>query len=316
VIDRETIEVTSEDQWLALRAHDITSTEISVLFGLSPYLGKLELWHRKKNNEVVKLPPNERMKWGSRLESAIALGAAEENGWKAEPRKSYTRIPSLRIGSSFDFQVQCPNRGVGLLEVKNVDGGTFAKHWVEHATGDIEAPEHIELQLQHQLEVADLNWGAIVALVGGNTLKTLIRKREPDVAQRIRSEVAAFWSSIDADQPPKADFAKDAEFIIKSLRATSHDNLVLAAPPGLETKLEQYMSLQQHATIIDGQIDALKAEILMEIGPASKVVSKYGTLSCGNTKPNPGKLITADMVGLHIGGRAGFRQFRFTPKAR
>lgn len=315
-MSREVIIPSSHEEWLALRARDITSTEISALFGLSPYLGKLELWHRKKNNEIVKIEPSERMKWGTRLESSIALGAAEEHGWVATPRKSYTRIPVLRIGSSFDFEARCPQRGIGLLEVKNVDSGAFARHWIEHADGSMEAPDHIELQLQHQLLVADLEWGAIVALVGGNTLRTIVRQRDQQVSATIKAMVHQFWTSIEANEPPAADYAKDAEFIIKNLRANADDGVVVAADPSLESLFSRYLNVQEAIDTAETTKEAIKAEILHRIGGAAKVISNIGTLSCGNTKPNPGKLITAEMVGSYHGARAGFRQFRFTPKSR
>jgi len=77
----QTIEIQNQHQWLTERAKDVTSTEVSALFGLSPYLTEFELFHQKRDAVVVKIEPNERMKWGNRLESAIAQGAAEDMGW-------------------------------------------------------------------------------------------------------------------------------------------------------------------------------------------------------------------------------------------
>lgn len=76
---------TDKQEWLKKRLDDITSTEVSALFGLSPYSTEFELWHRKKSREVVELASNERMVWGSRLESAIAGGIASDQGWEVSP---------------------------------------------------------------------------------------------------------------------------------------------------------------------------------------------------------------------------------------
>ena len=54
-MDRERIERTSEQAWLQQRAKDVTSTEVSALFGLSPYMTEFELWHRKANAEIVRI---------------------------------------------------------------------------------------------------------------------------------------------------------------------------------------------------------------------------------------------------------------------
>ena len=61
---RESIIPASEEEWLKLRTLDVTSTESPALFGLSPYMTKFELWHRKKSGEVYTIKDNERMFWG------------------------------------------------------------------------------------------------------------------------------------------------------------------------------------------------------------------------------------------------------------
>ena len=77
----ETIQIQSQDQWLAERVKDVTSTEVSALFDLNPYLTQFELYQQKSTGQVVKIPENTRMKWGKRLEAPIALGVAEDEGW-------------------------------------------------------------------------------------------------------------------------------------------------------------------------------------------------------------------------------------------
>src|SRR3990167_5628915 len=99
------IKPTSEADWLSLRTLDITSTEISALFGCSPYSTAFELWHRKKSGVIVQLKENERMFWGTKLQDAIAAGIAEEQGWAIRRMNEYIRNAELRIGSSFDFAI-------------------------------------------------------------------------------------------------------------------------------------------------------------------------------------------------------------------
>ena len=42
----QTIEIQNQHQWLTERAKDVTSTEVSALFGLSAYLSEFELFHQ------------------------------------------------------------------------------------------------------------------------------------------------------------------------------------------------------------------------------------------------------------------------------
>ena len=72
----EIIETRDKEHWLALRSVDVTSTEVSALFGANQYLTKYELWHRKKAGKVVKIEENNFMKWGTRLQDSIAAGIA------------------------------------------------------------------------------------------------------------------------------------------------------------------------------------------------------------------------------------------------
>lgn len=310
----ETITVSDEQAWLQERVKDVTSTEVSALYGLSPYLSEFELFHQKRDKQIVRIEPNERMKWGNRLEAAIAQGAAEEQGWDIEPMKVYMRDVEARIGSSFDFRIKSSSDGPGILEIKNVDGIQYARNWIDDGQGNIEAPEHIELQVQHQMEVADINWCAIVALVGGNTQKVVFRNRDRAIGQDIRQRVSDFWARIDAGRAPSPDYTMDADFIIKQLRGSAQEGLIAEADQDLQDMIKQYVFASKEAKDMDAVAKQYKAQILERIGEASKIITPFGTVLCGMTKPSEGTLVTPDMVGTYIGARAGFRNFRYTAK--
>lgn len=310
----ETIPVTDEQTWLQQRLKDVTSTEVSALYGLSPYLSEFELFHQKRDQVVVRIPENERMKWGKRLEAVIAHGAAEEMGWNISKLDVYMRDSDARIGSSFDFQINSSSDGRGILEIKNVDGIQYARNWIDDGQGNIEAPEHIELQVQHQMEVADVQWCAIVALVGGNTQKVVYRNRDRGIGQDIRTKVSEFWQRIDANRAPSPDYTMDAEYIIKQLRNQADENLALEANDMLQDMIKQYNFVAKEASDLLKIKEQKKAEILEMIGAASKIITPFGTMSTGMVKESQGTLVTPAMVGTYVGGRAGFRNFRFNPK--
>lgn len=310
----QTIEIENQNQWLTERAKDVTSTEVSALFGLSPYLTEFELFHQKRDAVVVKLEPNERMKWGNRLESAIAQGAAEDMGWNIAKLNVYMRDQAARIGSSFDFEIKSSVNGPGILEVKNVDWVQYQKNWIDDGAGNIEAPEHIELQVQHQMEVAGYEWCAIVALVGGNEQKIVLRNRDRDIGKSIREKSGEFWNRVLQNQPPSADYTRDAEYIIKQLRRDSIEGLVAEADAELEDMIKQFEFVRKEASDLEKIKEQRRAEILDRIGHASKVITRFGSLSTGQVKGRSGTLITPEMVGTVIGATEGYRSFRFYPK--
>ena len=310
---RETLIPASHEDWLAMRRNDVTSTETAALFGLSPYATAFEVWHRKKDDEEPAFEDTERMAWGRRLESAIAEGVAADQGWTVEPFKSYMRDPELRLGSSFDYRIVDPVRGDGILEIKNVDKFAYGRSWIDDGSGEIEAPEHIELQVQHQMEVAELDYAYIAALVGGNEIRLLSRQRDRVIGAAIRTKVADFWASIESGTPPAPDYERDYDRIVRNSLGHVED-VTIDADDQLEALLEELRDVQAFRKESESKEKALKAQILERVGPASRVQCKFGTLACGVTKPNQGKLVTADMVGTYINSRAGFRVFRFTPK--
>lgn len=278
----EIINPTDEQHWLECRTKDITSTEISALFGFSPYMTEFELWHRKREGTVVKLEENERMEWGNALQDAIAAKIAKKNGWLIRRVTEYIRQPGYNLGASFDFEITFPDGTKALLEIKNVDSLQFKNGWKEDEDGNIEAPLHIEIQVQQQLLVSELKTCYIGALVGGNRLELIKREYNDRVAVQILKKAAAFWMSIEKNEAPQPNFVKDAEFISK---------LYGFADPGKfidVTDNETFINLaREHKRLgdimrdADAQRDALKAQMLMVIGDAEKVEGGEFSISAG-----------------------------------
>lgn len=292
--------ITDEASWLERRADDVTSTEVAALYGLSPYCTAFELWHRKRDRVVEQSEPNERVKWGNRLQDAIAAGLAEERGWKLARLNVYMRDEADRLGSSFDYEADAdfavdePLSGVGLAEIKNVDRGVFYDEWIDAPSG-IEAPQHIELQAQAQMEVADRPWCAIVALVGGNELKVSVRQRDHEIGRNIRQRVRAFWKSIADNAPPKPDYRQDAELLCRLHGRATRETI--DADDELAGWLQRYVEIDGW----EAEQKAIKARVF-ERTTASRINTTFGSFSCGEVKA------TAN--------RRGFRQLRFTPNKK
>jgi len=264
----EIIHPTDKQHWLACRTKDITSTEIAGLFGFSPYTTEFEIWHTKKSGSVVEIEGNERMKWGTALQDAIAAEIAKEQGWTIRRMDEYMRDTDLRAGSSFDFAIGDDV----LLEVKNVDSLAYRDNWVEHEDGNIEAPLHIEIQAQHQLMVSGRSFAYIGALVGGNSLVLIKRDRNETVISSIKQKIAAFWASIESNTPPKPNFERDAKFIASLYNYADPGKLLDVREN--ESFLElarEHKRLGDIAKDAETKRDALKAQMLMVMGDAEKV---------------------------------------------
>lgn len=303
-IDRKVYQPKTKQEWLILRTTDLTSTEISALFDISPYITKYELWHRKKNAEVVELEENERMKWGSRLEKVIAEGIILDQGWEGKPKKEYISIKDLRLGSSFDYEVWNPGENNRrILEIKNVDSLAFKEGWIVEE-GEAEAPPHIELQVQHEMLVSGLPEAHIGALVGGNKVTLINRKVDAAIHEQIKKKAAEFWESIDKNQPPAPDFTRDAKFI-SSLYGYADPGKVMdvKGDAEIEELVEMWKKGNEVIKNLTADKEALKAKLLTMIGDAEKVLGDGFTISAGMVGEAPIQYV-----------RKAFRNFRISFK--
>ena len=306
--------ITDKQSWLENRLLDVTSTEVSALFNLNPYKSEFQLYHEKKDKVVINIDDNERMMWGRHLEDSIALGFAEKYKMKVEQFDVYMRDPETRMGSSFDYKIVSEEEPM-ILEIKNVDGLAYRNNWIEHDEYNIEPPEHIALQLQHQLEITGYNVGYIVALVGGNTMKVVRSERDPRIGKLLKGKVENFWERIKLGVPPDIDYTKDAQYIMKNLCNQADAGTVLEADEEMDKLVDDYYAINKEHVSLGKTKDSIKAQILERSNNASKIVSKYGTISCGMSKESKGKLITQEMVGTYQNPRKGYRMFRFnSPK--
>lgn len=301
-LTRQTIAYSTEAEWLANREKDVTSTEAAALFDAGSYEGSrtfYELFHKKSGNITPpKFVASDRVKWGSRLESAIAYGIAEDYGLIVEPFKSYMRIPEIRLGASFDFRIvgitdgfsgdetvrnMFREHGFGNLEVKNIDSLQFRRNWIDDGES-IEATPQIELQAQAQMEVADLNWSLIAPLVGGNTPKVVVRERDLEVGAMIRAKAAELWERVAAGNPPEPDYTKDANTISKLYVNNNGTEIDLSDNDRLIILCSEHEAAKVAKNEAEKRQKAAKAEILTIIEAAKTVHAGAFKIGAGTNK--------------------------------
>ena len=111
--------------------------------------------------------------------------------------------------------------------------------------------------------------------------------------------------------PPDIDYLKDSDYILKNLCNHAEPDLGLVADEDMDKLVDDYYAINKEHVSLGKTKDSIKAQILERSNNASKIVSKYGTISCGMSKESKGKLITQDMVGTYQNPRKGYRMFRF-----
>lgn len=310
----------TREEWLALRHKHVGSTEVAALFGLSPYSTAFELAVVKRQPDPdPEFEGNERMRWGIRVQHAIAKGIASEYGVKVRAISGYAihSYQHIRAGASFDYEIiglsddaeppkdsllrdMYAKHGAGILEIKNVDTFVYRNDWT-----DGEPPVHIELQLQHQLACIGRFWGAIGALIGGNELRVFVRERDDAVHKAIVAKCEKFWADLDNGVMPPVDLPADADIVAKLYRYAEPGKVMDAT--GNEEIAELcrgYVAAAKQAREAEATKDTLKAKLLMLIGDAERVIVDGFNVSAG-------------MVGdteVPAYTRKGYRNVRITAK--
>lgn len=257
-------------EWHELRSKTVGASEVAALFDCCPYMTKFALWHYKNGTlDRPELDDNERIKAGQRLERVIAEYVADENEWDIEPGPFVVHPSVEGMSASLDFKIV--NEGPAALEIKNIDRLVWVEKW-HNAYEEIEAPVHIELQLQHQLAVSELEYGYIGCLIGGNQLHIIKRERHTEVIKQIEQRVAQFWNEIADGKEPEPFSHKDYEFVRKVYNRPKKGKHIDLSNDSLASSLCEVIKAEQETVTAAGKaIDRCKARLLHLMGDAESV---------------------------------------------
>ncbi|UOF77752.1 exonuclease [Caudoviricetes sp.] len=231
------MQITDEQSWLKKRDGYVTSTEVSALYGLNPYVTHYELWHQKRGLLPIVREENNFMLFGKLMEYVVCQMILHEHpDWKISPMKVFAYDDEDKIGSSFDRVVTVPDKGTGLLEIKTTSYKYWKEKFIEH-DGYIEATPQYEVQFQTELEVLNkYDWIlSVVFIADTRTLKYIWRDRDRDMGRVLRQAVKEFWVST---EPPAPDFERDKSAIArlmpqaekgKAMDATENERVIFLA---------------------------------------------------------------------------------------
>lgn len=280
----------SKDHWLALRAGNINSTEISALFDCNPYLSQFQIFHNKRNGVEIPFEETDRIKWGTRLQSKIAEGIAADRCWSIREMKEYIYDENLRLGSSFDYIV---NEEI-IMEIKNIDSLVYRNKWTED-----EAPPAIELQVQQQMLLSGKNKAVICALVGGNEVKIIERDYNPVIGNAIIKKVKEFWLREDE---PQINYDIDSNFL-KTFYQDVEQGKIIESNQAMDDLASAYQSVSEQIKELEARKEEYKLRLMSLIGNSEKVKSPFYSISCSMTQESRIEFV-----------RKPFRNFRISWK--
>lgn len=192
--------MSSYSQFLLARMSGIGGSDVAGIMELSPWASPMSVFRDKMIVPEPDLPDPPWMEWGRRLEPVIATWYVDFN----DRERSLTTCRELLrsdtcpwMHANIDMWVDCPEKGRGVCEIKNVSAFT-ASDWKNGP------PLHYQLQVQHYLHVTGCTWGVFVIFLG-NDCRWVDVERDDKLIETIIEVTREFWQQVQDDRPPLAD---------------------------------------------------------------------------------------------------------------
>jgi len=242
-------------QWMEERRSGVGASEIAVLFGLSPWQNIEELWHEKVHGCDYE-PGCELFHWGHTMEPVIAAEFARRMDVEVnDPPLAIMIGEKDHYRASLDRVIVEDGVPVAALELKNLNESRYAEY------GAAGPSVGYLLQLQYQMMVAELDYGYLAVLFGGQRFESWRVLASPSIQREIRSRVDQFWEYVESKtKPPK--------FLGTKTVAANDECVLVLSDPAWESKMEQLDTLRVQKSKIDKEEKQLKQQVKECMGDA------------------------------------------------
>lgn len=256
-------------QWLQERRQGIGASDVAIILNLSPWKSPLALFSEKlglDNPEGVDVELTDPQKWGMRLENAVAQGFGEETGRHVIAGDPYAiarhrELPFLMAtldrrqqivdGCELPADFTLETGSEGALELKTA-AFMKADEWEE------EPPLYYQVQLQAQLFVADLAWGSLAVLIGGQRFRYKDMQRNDRFCAYMVQKCQEFWQHVQAGVPPPVDGHESTRNALHKLFPDAIDAELVDLPAEADEWHTQRMAAKE--AIANANADLLMAE--------------------------------------------------------
>lgn len=191
--------------WLQIRKQGVGGSDVAAIMGLSHYRSAYSVWAEKRGlyepDDISDVPA---VHWGNVLEPVVgAEYAATHPDRKIKRVNAVCRSLSRPWAqASLDYEVEDPNLGWGVLEIKTA-GGRRAGDWEDGV------PVYYLTQVTHYLSVLDRPFADVAVLIGGNDYREYRIMRDPEDEAAVVAAVDGFWQSVESGTAPDITGARD-----------------------------------------------------------------------------------------------------------
>lgn len=251
----------------------VTATEIAAIVGLSPWMSRFTLWHKKTGLAVAPFDATPVIEWGTRLEDAVATKwqdehpgylAAPAGTWQNRERTWQRATPDRLIYPQPEGEFDVPEQAKELLEVKT---SPFGDDWGPDGADD-GVPVWYRCQVLWQMDTLGLRRTRFGVLISGWDYREYTVDYDEDEAKLLRKAAVQFLDEVRDGIRPPIDGADDTYQTIR-VQPDHFDDVDVDIPPEDAARYENAQTASKAAATA---LTAAKSVVLDHIGTGRRAV--------------------------------------------
>ena len=272
------------------RTKSIGGSDVAAILGISPWRTRLDVWREKALGDLdAKTSPA--MEAGLRMEPAIIHALNAKMQAEDKDARIARALPVVRGHRHASPDAVAERRGwLTLVEIKTTSS---TDGW--GPDGSDEIPDHYLVQVQHYLDVLELEdaivpvlfWPSDMRSIAGLTthevveavgLKTYRLTWSRVIAEQIREACAKFWREhVEPKNPPAAVSLEDAKRC-----AFAVNGKAISVTEQIAKLIERRDDLRQDIATMDSHVEAIEFELRELMGDAEVALGSGGkpVVSC------------------------------------
>lgn len=260
---KSTLEMTHQE-WLEDRRKGIGGSDVATILGLNKYKSVYQLWLEKTGQVEVTSAQSEAAYWGNTLEEVVAEEFSKRTGKKVRRRNrvfEHSKYPFLR--ANIDRDIVGEN---AVLECKTANQ-YLANEWDED-----EIPIQYICQVQHYMNVLNLDYVYFAVLIGGQKFIWKKMERDQELIDMITEKLVEFWTeNVEKEIEPAIDGLKaTSDFLTQRYLDTDESETELNA--AFDENIANLARLKGDKKIIEENITLLENELKQALGKAEATI--------------------------------------------
>lgn len=262
-----------EKKWLDWRRSHLGASESADVVG-EGFAGSnaLTVWERKIYG-VDNVAQGDHLVIGKELEPALKRLFTYKTGIKTKGLGDFTvfehKDPKLKFLSATPDDFVKEDGKVGIFECKNV-GVWGSSDWEDGP------PIRVQIQMQHQMEVCDKDFGWAMPLIGGQKIQPVRVERDRDFMGSLIPHLEAFWRGyVETKKMPPIDGSESTRDVLSRLHPKD-DGLAVILPDDSGELFEELSSVSEKIKELKERERFLKNKLCAFVGDHSYGVSPDG----------------------------------------